>query len=248
MTDYELNHTGTGGVATSCAVSSGNKVTISNMAAKSTGTQFTFRVLATFVSTTTSVSNAQTKLVTTGELIDRSTSLSFARSATTIEAVMTQANTGIALDTIDAHTGALDAGATGTDATVVALQIAQTLNSGVAAPVDSVVTISFPFTNSAAGLDTWYFGTTDSAPMVSEIDTISADVFDACGNAANQEENALTDAEWAASSNSYLVTAGSSGTRGSITMTLVTGTFDGDGTAGAGSSEPYINTGESWCL
>jgi len=189
MTDYELNHTGTGGVATSCAVSSGNKVTISNMAAKSTGTQFTFRVLATFVSTTTSVSNAQTKLVTTGELIDRSTSLSFARSATTIEAVMDQTKTSIALDNVDdaaGHVGALYAGAKGADASLVALQIAQTLNSNVAAPVGSVVTISFPFTNSEAGLDTWYFGTTDSTPIVSEIDTISDDVFDACGNATNE--------------------------------------------------------------
>jgi hypothetical protein len=248
MTDYELNHTGTGGVATSCDVSSNNKVTISNMAASSTGRQFTFRLLATFVSTTTSISNAQTKLATTGELIDRSTTFSFTRDATTIEGVMTAANTGIALDDRDAHTGALTAGATGTDATATAIQIAQTLNSGVSALQNSVVTISFPFSNSAAGTDIWYFGTTNAIARLSEIDTITTDVFDACGNSTNQGEDALTDAEWNASANSYLVTTGASGTRGSIKMTLVTGTFDGDGSAGAGSSEPYINTGESWCL
>jgi len=188
MTDYELNHTGTGGEATFCEVSSSNKVIIKKMAKKSTGTQFTFRVLATFSGTTTNVSNAQT-MIDGGELIDRSTSLSFARSATTIEAVMDQTKTSIALDNVDdaaGHVGALYAGAKGADASLVALQIAQTLNSNVAAPVGSVVTISFPFTNSEAGLDTWYFGTTDSTPIVSEIDTISDDVFDACGNATNE--------------------------------------------------------------
>ena len=62
------------------------------------------------------------------------------------------------------------------------------------------------------------FGANDN-----EINAISADVFDACSNATNKEENATTARPCIASSNSYLVTAGSSRNRGSTKMTLVSG-------------------------
>ena len=75
----------------------------------------------------------------------------------------------VELDAKDIHTGALTAGVTETAATnvaLVSLQIAQKLNSGVSALENSVVTINFPFSNTAPGTDIWYFGIANSEPMI----------------------------------------------------------------------------------
>jgi len=52
MVDYELNQTGTSGLATTCDAAT-KTITISKMKYSSTGRSFTFRVLATFAASVT---------------------------------------------------------------------------------------------------------------------------------------------------------------------------------------------------
>lgn len=174
----------------------------------------------------------------------------FTRDASTVNAILVAGSTGIGITINDSDGGggatALNAGYAGvTDATASALMIASRLNTDQSALDTASCTISFPFSTSATGNSHWYFGDTAGTAMISEkasTQVASGDMWDAC---AETGEN-LRSGSWSATSGSYTVTTGTGGTKGTITFTLRTGVFDGDGNGGTTSD--YLANGDAFCL
>jgi hypothetical protein len=149
MIDHEI---ATGTTVTSCNNATGNVIRISNMKQNAAGKQFKFRVLATMANTQAStISQAITKLATSAETIDDTSSLlsvTRGQSHTAGSAPLV----GIQDWDTSAATPLLTAGTDLTkDANLLSLQVSQTLS--LASSDSSVVTVSLPLTHTAPGAD-----------------------------------------------------------------------------------------------
>jgi hypothetical protein len=149
MIDHE---TSTGTTSTGCTESTASNITINNMKQNAAGKQFKFRVLATMANTQAStISQAITKLATSAETIDDTSSLlsvTRGQSHTAGSAPLV----GIQDWDTSAATPLLTAGTDLTkDANLLSLQVSQTLS--LASSSSSVVTVSLPLTHTAPGAD-----------------------------------------------------------------------------------------------
>jgi hypothetical protein len=151
MIDHELP-VSTGSTVTSCSQTATSVITITNMKQNAAGKQFRFRVLASFVGTTSAITQAVTKTVGADTIDDSSALLTVTRGSAGSYTLGLAPLVGRAGYSGTAAVPLLTAGSDpGTASNSQALYVAQTLT--LATGTSSNVTISLPLTHTNPGAD-----------------------------------------------------------------------------------------------